>query len=48
MCLVWGCNRIETDSFNAKMVDQQGVAEQDNDKMAAKKYVNIAGCIWSI
>ena len=30
MCLVWGCNRIEIDSFNAKMVHQQGVARADH------------------
>ena len=36
MCLVWGCDSIETDSFNAKMVYQQGIAQRTIDKMAAK------------
>ena len=35
MCLEWVCNHIEADSFNAKMVYQQGVAERNRIKMAA-------------
>ena len=36
MCLEWVCNHIEADSFNAKMVYQQGVAERTRIKMAAE------------
>ena len=35
MCLEWVCNHVEADSFNAKMVYQQGVAERNRIKMAA-------------
>ena len=36
MCLEWVCNHVEADSFNAKMVYQQGVAERNIIKMAAE------------
>ena len=36
MCHVWVCNRIETDSFNAKMVSTRRRRAQVLKKMAAK------------